>query len=92
MLNDLNMTLVRAALLLSESLSLFLLSVFDSFFVVVILYNSCFSRRECDGEKIEKKNGEGIVGYTKEPGHFVFYNSELARFNAKDLCSVLTDG
>ena len=62
MLNDLNVTLVRAALLISERplfFSLFLLSLFDSFFfyvvVVVILYNSCFSRRECDGEKIEKE-------------------------------------
>ena len=58
----------------------------------MILYNSCFSRRECDGEKIEKENREGIVGYTKEPGHFVFYNSDLARFNAEELYSVLKEG
>jgi hypothetical protein len=94
MLNELNVTLVRAALLLSERpfFLLFLLSLFDSFFVVVILYNSCFSRRECDEEKIEKENREGIVGYTKEPGHFVFYNSDLARFNAEEFCSVFKEG
>ena len=58
----------------------------------MILYNSCFSRCECDGEKIEKENGEGIAGYTKGPGHFVFYNSDLARFNAEELYSVFKEG
>ena len=90
------MTLVRAALLLSESslppFFFFCFRFLIHFFVVVILYNSCFSRRECDGEKREKENGEGIVWYTKEPGHFVFYNSDLARSNAEELCSVLKEG
>jgi len=94
MLNDLNVTLVRAALLLSEGpfFSLFCFRFLIHFFVVVLLYDSCFSRRECDGEKIEKENGEGIVGYTKEPGHFVFYNSDLARFNAEELVRFLKKG